>query len=212
VTQVSSKQHSGLTYFPPHKKGHFRSSPQDAYTFEVFAGPHRVDLAQGDCLFWLSTDRRIAHLTRGPQTVETAYFATLVRGFSPNTKTHELSETTVLPYINGCSTKQIFAPDRAGDPTWQLLSMPAHTTEQQHHIHSTARCVYILSGSGKCLLGMKKPTTLLLKSGGICVFDPMTPHHFETQSEKLVVLPVHVWSSSQDEHNHPMYNGTFRTS
>ena len=201
----------GMSYFEPGSTAHVISHDADPYYFETFVGNHAVQVQKGDCVFWLSDDRKTAHLQRGPAKIESRHFATMVRGFSPENKTSTVTGRTVLPYINGCSTKQIFAPDRAGDPTLQMLIIPPQTSEQHHHIHSTARCVFILSGSGTCVVGMGGATTIPLKPGTVCVFNPMSPHHFETQDESLVVLPVHVWSSSGAEHDHPMFNGTFRT-
>lgn len=201
----------GMRFFLSGTKAHVRSQESDCYYYETFAGSHTVAIQAGDCLFWLSDDRKSAHLSRGPSTILTPHFATMIRGFAPESKSSTITGGTVLPYINGCSTKQIFAPDRPGDPTLQVLHMPPGTSEQHHHIHPTARCVYILSGRGKCIVGMGDPETVTLETGSVCVFDPMSPHHFETESEALTVLPVHVWSSSGSEHDHPMFNGTFRT-
>ncbi len=200
----------GMSYFKPGSSNHVISDPSDPYYFETFVGSHKVQVQQGDSVFWLSSDLKTAHLSRGPVSIQSPHFATMVRGFAPESKTSTVTGKTVLPYINGCSTKQIFPPDRAGDPTLQMLIIPPRTSEQHHHIHSTARCVYILSGRGTCVIGMGGTTTIPLEPGTICIFNPMSPHHFETQEEQLVVLPVHVWSSSGAEHDHPMFNGTFR--
>lgn len=200
----------GMNYFKPGARAHVVSDPSDPYYFETFIGAHEVEVPQGDCLFWLGADLKTAHLTRGGTTLQSPHFATLVRGFAPENKSSTVTGKTVLPYINGCSTKQIFPPDRAGDPTLQMLIIPPESSEQHHHIHSTARCVYVLSGRGTCVIGMNGATTVPLEPGTVCIFNPMSPHHFETQTEQLVVLPIHVWSSSESEHNHPMFNGTFR--
>ena len=50
-----------------------------------------------------------------------------------------------------------------------------------------------------------------LVPGGICILDPMCPHHFETPyGNELVVAPLHVFSSVYGtETNHPMFNGTY---
>jgi hypothetical protein len=37
----------------------------------------------------------------------------------------------------------------------------------------------------------------------------MTPHHFVTEDDYLLVAPIHVYSSTALEKNHPMRNGTF---
>lgn len=199
-----------MRHFPSGSQSKVFSDEADPYYFETFVGAHTVNVSRGDCLFWLSDDKKSANLQRGVATIQTSHFATLVRGFAPENKSSTVTGNTVLPYINGCSTKQIFAPDRPGDPTLQLLHIPPGTSEQHHHIHSTARCVYVLSGRGTCVVGMNRNVTVPLEPGTVCIFNPMSPHHFETQNEALVVLPVHVWSSSIAEHDHPMFNGTFR--
>ena len=50
-----------------------------------------------------------------------------------------------------------------------------------------------------------------LKPGMTCILAPMCPHHFVTGDEPLSVLPVHVWSSTAAEWNHPMFLGTHLT-
>ncbi len=200
----------GMSYFGPGSVETKCSDDHDPYFYQTFIGSHKIEVQPGDCVFWLSEDKKTAHLQRGKAQITSLHFATIVRGFAPENKTSTITGKTVLPYINGCSTKQIFPPDRPGDPTLQLLIIPPHSSEQQHHIHSTARCVYVLSGKGTCVLGMGKSLRVPLEAGAVCVFNPMAPHHFETTDESLVVLPVHVWSSTDEEHNHPMFNGTFR--
>lgn len=45
--------------------------------------------------------------------------------------------------------------------------------------------------------------------GKTVILQKMCPHHFETDSEHLIVLPLHVFSSiGRAEENHPMFNGT----
>ena len=78
----------------------------------------------------------------------------MIRGYRTENKSVELGTNTVLPYVNGCSTRQVFPPDRAGDPTLQLLKIPPHSSEQAHHIHSTVRVVYVLEGWGHSIVGM----------------------------------------------------------
>lgn len=200
----------GVNYFKSGTIARAGSGAFDPYFFETFAGRHSVSIAAGDCAFWVSDDRKTALVQRGPAMIESSHFATLIRGFAPENKSSTLLGSTVLPYINGCSTKQIFPPDRIGDPTLQMLLIPPRTSEQHHHVHSTARSVYILSGRGSCVVGMDDAVKFPLETGTVCVFSPMSAHHFETQDEALVVLPVHVWSSSSAEYNHPMFNGTFK--
>ena len=130
-------------------------------------------------------------------------------GYTPETRTSSYSRGTDLPYINGCSTKQLIAPNRQGDPTWQLLKMMPHATEQKHHIHSTARIVYVVSGSGNSIVGMPDDTkSYPLSKGMVLVLPKMIPHHFTSNEDGLLVAPLHVFSSVNNEANHPMFNGT----
>lgn len=202
----------GVRYFKPGAQAKAISDPKDPYYFECYAGKNSVSVSAADCVFWLSDDKITACLNRGPATIESLHFATVIRGFAPENKTSTIVNKTILPYINGCSTKQIFPPDRPGDPTLQMLYIPPNATEQAHHIHSTARCVYVLSGHGRSVVGMDKKTTATnLEPGMVCVLERMCPHHFETEDSALVVLPVHIWSTVPGgENNHPMFNGTFR--
>jgi mannose-6-phosphate isomerase-like protein (cupin superfamily) len=188
------------------------SKASDPYRYQLFVGQHVVTVEAGDCAYWLSEDRLVAHLNRGPCQITSQHFLAIVRGFAPENKTSTITRGTVLPYINGASTKQIFPPDRPGDPTLQLLLMPPHTMEQAHHIHSTARLVYVLEGSGISVVGQKGNTsTHVLKPGTVIALDRMCPHHFKSFEENLLVMPLHVWSSTgRDESNHPMFNGTFQ--
>ena len=114
-----------------------------------------------------------------------------------------------LPYVNGCSTAQIFPPLRKGDPTLQWLRIPPHSSEQAHHIHSTARVVLVIDGAGDSVVGMGDGTIrTALTPGTVVVLEPMCPHHFETGREPLVCVPFHVWSSAAAEFAHPMFQGT----
>ena len=94
-----------------------------------------------------------------------------------------------------------------------MLNIPPHSAEQAHHIHSTVRVAYILSGTGRSIVGMEgKIVTEDLYPGKVCILEKMCPHHFETDDDHLVVIPLHVWSSvGAMEVNHPMFNGTHMT-
>lgn len=199
---------SGVIYTS--KSQVLQSDINEPYYFLTYSGKHQFNLEQGDCCFYLSEDKSTAICQRGPAKIKSLHFACIVRGYSPPNKSCEISSTTNLPYINGCSTRQIFAPERPGDPTWQLLKMPKNVSEQKHHIHPTARVVYIYKGSGYSIVGTKnKFKKTKLDEGMVCALSSMTPHHFETTSEELIVLPVHIWSTVGNlDLNHPMYNGT----
>jgi len=88
----------------------------------------------------------------------------------PADRSCSLDGLTVLPYVNGCSTKQIFAPPRPGYPTLQYLYIPAHSAEHAHHIHSTVRVVYTLSGKATSVVGMEGLTVKeKLTPGKVCI-------------------------------------------
>ncbi len=177
-----------------------------------FLKDNEIHVQRGDCVYYIIGD--IAHVKRGPFTLKdsNADIATVVRGYNPDSRTASIYQvSTTLPYVNGCSTKQIFPPERPGDPTLQLLRIPPYSAEQAHHIHSTTRVVYVYKGRGVSVVGMEQKTIrTLLVPGMICILDPMSPHHFETPfGEELVVVPLHIWSSPGSiEYNHPMFNGT----
>ncbi|MCB0421112.1 MAG: cupin domain-containing protein [Bdellovibrionales bacterium] len=190
----------------------FQAPDDQTYFFKTYIGKHKISVERGDCVYYFSSDAKWAHLQRGPVEVDSQICATVIRGYMPSERQASLSGTPLLPYINGCSTRQIFAPPRLGDPTLQLLMIPAGSSEQAHHIHSTVRVVYVLQGRGMSIVGM--PGTLdetELTPGMVCILDPMCPHHFTTPfNEDLVVVPLHIFSSVPSlETNHPMYNGTF---
>jgi mannose-6-phosphate isomerase-like protein (cupin superfamily) len=200
----------GVQYFEPNDNAVVTASSSDLYFYTTYVGSHEIEVERGDCVYFISDDRRSALLQRGPVKVQSSHVATVIRGYMPEDKTSGIVTKTVLPYVNGCSTKQIFPPDRLGDPTLQMLNMPPHSSEQVHHIHSTVRVVYVLSGSGRSVVGMDgKEVIENLYPGKSLVLEPMCPHHFETDEESLIVIPLHVFSSvGASESNHPMFNGT----
>lgn len=206
-------RHYGIRYFESSSKEIFEASPEQLYYFKTFVGEHEIRVDFGDCVYYFADDLQTAFVRRGKCVVESRHCATVIRGYMPPDASCSLRGTTVLPYINGCSTKQIFPPIRAGDPTLQYLYMPAGSREQEHHIHSTARVVLVLKGRGKSFVGLEDAAfERELKPGTICIFDPMCPHHFETPfGESLTVAPLHVFSSVPNlEMNHPMFNGTVK--
>lgn len=202
----------GVQYFEPGSTTTLEAKANDLYYFRLFVGEHAIDIPFGDCLYYVSDDKATAHVTRGPARIKSKHCATLIRGYMPENKSSGIVTKTNLPYVNGCSTKQVFPPERLGDPTLQILDIPPYSSEQAHHIHSTARIAYVLSGSGFSIVGLKqKLLREPLYPGKIAVLHKMAPHHFETEDERLVVLPLHVWSSVGSlETHHPMFNGTFQ--
>ncbi len=190
----------------------FLSKDEDQYSYKIYVGEKTFHLDAGDCCFYLSNDKKRALSARGKKQIKSKHFATIIRGYAPPEKTASIHLETNLPYVNGCSTRQIFTPERAGDPTWQMLKMPMGTIEQLHHIHPTARAVYVYQGRGISVVGT--PTYAVkteLVPGMVCVLEPMCPHHFETTDSELIVLPVHIWSSTEGlDFNHPMFHGTLK--
>ena len=182
------------------------------YAYTAYIGPQDFELAAGDCAFMLSPELDAVLRLRGEKTLSSGHFAVVVRGYAPDDAQRVLLTGMNLPYVNGCSIKQLFPPERAGDPCMQQLWMPPFSKEQAHHIHPTARVLLVSHGSGVCVLGMEGKTERVeLAKGGKLVLDPMCPHHFETRDEPLSVLPVHVWSSTPGERSHPMMAGTHFT-
>ncbi|PKL77444.1 MAG: hypothetical protein CVV27_05440 [Candidatus Melainabacteria bacterium HGW-Melainabacteria-1] len=200
----------GIRYLDPEASAVIEAREDDLYYYQVYAGQQQVEVARGDCVYWLSDDKTEAHLRRGPISVSSRWLATVIRGYMPENKTAGLLTRTTLPYINGCSTRQVFPPERLGDPTLQLLEIPPYSSEQSHHIHSTVRVVYVLAGSGRCIVGMNRKEAISeLYPGQIVLLEKMCPHHFETDEEPLRVLPLHIYSSTgPQEYQHPMFNGT----
>ena len=49
-----------------------------------------------------------------------------------------------------------------------------------------------------------------LTPGTVVILDKMIPHHFSTDEEGLIVLPIHIFSSTSLENNHPMFAGTHK--
>jgi len=203
----------GVQYFDPNSRLVVEAKEDDLYYYQVFIGKHQIAVEKGDCVYFLSDDKKTAYLNRGAVTVESSHIATVIRGYMPEDKSSTITTKTNLPYVNGCSTKQVFAPDRLGDPTLQLLDIPPYSSEQAHHIHSTVRVAYIISGTGRSIVGMNEENVVEdLYPGKAVVLEKMCPHHFETDGEHLIVLPLHVFSSiGASELNHPMFNGTIMT-
>lgn len=200
----------GVAYLQPGTNAVVASDDADMYRYEAYHGKHQVTVELGDCVFTKVNDQ--AQLLRGPCVIDSEEIAVVVRGYAPPNKTTSLRSRMILPYVNGCSTRQLFPPERGGDPTMQLLTIPPYSSEQAHHIHSTVRVVYVLEGEGWSIVGTAdKCIRQKLVPGMTIILNNMVPHHFETKSKALLVMPVHVWSALPAglESNHPMFNGTF---
>jgi mannose-6-phosphate isomerase-like protein (cupin superfamily) len=200
----------GARYFAAGAIETFEARPTNLYFYRAYVGTHTVTIEQGDCVYWIGDEARSACLRRGPARIQSRHLATVIRGYMPEDKSTTMLQGTTLPYVNGCSTKQLFPAERPGDPTLQLLYMPSHTTEQAHHIHSTARVVFVLEGKGTSVVGLgARVARHELSAGMVCVLEPMCPHHFETDSDSLLCIPLHIFSTvGRQELDHPMFNGT----
>lgn len=212
LTEKTITEAYGACYFDNSTPQVVTARDGDLYFYTSYIGNHNITVEKGDSVFFLSDDQQTALVAKGPIKIQSHHIATVIRGYMCDNKSSDIGSATHLPYINGCSTKQIFPPIRPGDPTLQMLYMPAHTNEQAHHIHSTVRVVYVLSGRGKSVVGMKNHhQTHHLREGMTMILNGMCPHHFETEDSDLTVLPLHIYSSvGPQEHNHPMFNGTYK--
>lgn len=202
----------GVQFIDPETQVIYQAREADLYFYTVYAGKHTLQVERGDCVFYLAEDKQQAHVCRGPVEIHSHWLATVIRGYMPENKSSGLKTQANLPYVNGCATRQVFPPERLGDPTLQMLDIPPYASEQVHHIHSTVRVVYVLHGHGRSVVGMdKKQLTCELYPGQIIILEKMCPHHFETSDERLIVLPLHVFSSvGALENAHPMFQGTYR--
>ena len=186
------------------------SPDNELYSYKAYIGEHKeITVEKGDSA-WIVSDTQVKSI-RGYAKVSSEKLCVVIRGYAGDNKLSGYETLSNLPYVNGCTSNQLIAPLRIGDPTAQLLFLPKFTQEQAHHIHSTARIVYVLSGKGKSIQGM--PGNLKeykLKPGKVIILDKNIPHHFETKNSELVVIPIHIFSSTPLEYNHPMFNGTFK--
>jgi quercetin dioxygenase-like cupin family protein len=177
------------------------------YTHTTYVGDQTVHVSAGDTA-WLIEDGRVCVIP-GPEAIDSKQMCVVLRGYNCGYRSAVIGGSdTNLPYINGCSTDQLIHPIRPGDPTLQKLYIPPHASEQKHHIHSTARVVYVYEGTGWSIIGMKGQEKYLLEEGDVIILDKMEPHHFETEDNGLTVIPFHVYSSTPLEHNHAMKLGT----
>lgn len=186
------------------------SGNQDLYQYTVYIGNHTIKTNKYSS-YWYVKDSLAVCETGSGNSIVTDTFCVEIYGYTPETRYTSFSRGTDLPYVNGCSTKQLIPAVRQGDPTLQMLLIPSYTSEQLHHIHSTPRVVYVLKGTGYSIMGTENNTaTYELNEGDVVILDKMVPHHFETKESSLVVLPLHIFSSTPLEHDHPMFNGTHK--
>jgi len=200
----------GAHYWAKEESDVYESAVEDLYYYRAYMGEHELpDFASGGSCLMVANDRRSVKWTR--MWGESKHIAVYLPAYQCGEKTTSLSERANLPYVNGCATRQLFPPERIGDPTFQQLTMPPYTSEQMHHIHPTARVVHVLKGRGWSIVGQDgDDEETELTEGMTCVLDPMCPHHFRTEDTPLTVLPIHIFSSTPQaiESNHPMFNGT----
>ena len=215
-TRAELMEKFGVTYYEPGAKAVYESKPDNLYSYKVYVGSHVIVVEKGEsaCALNDSDDENTAVWISTPgEEIRTDKIAIVIQGYTPPNRMAMLPERAYLPYVNGCSTAQIFPPLRAGDPTLQWLDIPPYSAEQAHHIHSTVRVVYIVSGKGRSIVGMEHGEVIEeLKAGMVLVLEPMCPHHFDTpQGEHLICVPFHVFSSTPAEFGHPMFLGTHLT-
>lgn len=188
----------------------YSSGEQDLYQFTVYIGKHSIKTNKY-ASYWYIEEDLVGCKSGTGEMLNSSTFCVEIWGYTPETRISTFNRGTDLPYVNGCSTKQIIPPVRPGDPTLQMLLIPPNTSEQMHHIHSTPRVVYVAKGSGYSIIGTSiSSTNYDLNQGDVLILDKMVPHHFETKEEALVVLPIHIFSSTTLEHDHPMFNGTHK--
>lgn len=184
------------------------STEKDLYQYKCFVKSQSIQTNHLSS-YWYLNSKQVGCFVGNGDVFEDFDVCVEIFGYTPESRTSTYTRGTDLPYLNGCSTKQLIPPNRHGDPTWQLLQMQPNTTEQKHHVHSTARIVYVVSGSGESVVGMPaNKKTHKLEQGMVLILDKLEPHHFVSYDDGLIVAPLHIFSSSQNEFNHPMFNGT----
>lgn len=189
----------------------FRSGPNDLYQYNVFIGKQNISVNSRNSYWYINHATAICYTPTLAKTIGIDEFCVEIFGYTPEERQSTFLRGTDLPYVNGCSTKQLIPPARPGDPTFQYLLIPAGCSEQQHHIHATPRVVYVAEGNGTSVVGMgSNAKEYPLNPGDVIILGKMVPHHFETKDKDLVVLPIHIFSSGPSEYNHPMFNGTHK--
>jgi hypothetical protein len=183
----------------------------ELYQYRVYVGKNKIK-TDSKCSYWYIDSSSVYCCTGDGSIIDSNIMCVEIFGYTPENKMSTFRRGTDLPYINGCSTKQLIPVSRPGDPTFQMLLIPSGTSEQSHHIHATSRIVYVLKGQGNSIVGTPNNcVSYPLCEGDIIILSKMIPHHFETKDKDLIVLPLHIFSSiAIEEFNHPMYNGTHR--
>ena len=197
-------------FYHVNKKEVVECSPSSLYQYRVYIGEHCINPTQYNS-YWSISGNRVICQTASEPFLSNAMCVEIF-GYTPETRTSTFNHPAELPYINGCSTKQLIPPARPGDPTFQLLHIPSYTSEQAHHIHPTDRVVYVADGNGFAVIGSSThSTTVPLEPGQIIILPRMVAHHFVTLHHSLTVIPLHIFSSvAGHDYDHPMFNGTHR--
>lgn len=188
-----------------------KSNSKDLYNYILYSGYNEIKTVETSSYWYIDKDT-VKCISGTGEVLISRIMCVEILGYTPENRSSSYYKHTELPYINGCSTKQLIPAVRPGDPTFQLLYMPPYTKEQEHHIHATVRVVYVHKGKGTSIIGTSTNSNkIALTSGKILLLDKMVSHHFETEESELVVMPLHIFSSiSSEEFNHPMFNGTHR--
>ena len=119
-----------------------------------------------------------------------------------------------LSYIDGCSTSILVHPPRLGDPTLNLLHIPAGT-DQSEHLHPTLRVGVVLRGSGWAVTrdrGTLERTSRPLSEGDLFAIDPQEWHSFRTEPgrDALDVIAYHPDTDcGPTDQAHPMLTRTY---
>jgi quercetin dioxygenase-like cupin family protein len=187
------------------------SGISDLYQYCVYVGEHTITTSAQASYWYLKNNLAVSHTGDNTLLISQQICVEIV-GYTPEYRASSFVRGTDLPYVNGCSTKQLINPARPGDPTFQMLYIPPNTSEQVHHIHATPRVVYVADGEGVSVVGSATSSkSHKLTKGDVIILPKMVPHHFMTKKSSLTVLPVHVFSSiASAEFDHPMYNGTHK--
>jgi hypothetical protein len=196
---------------PKNQQYTHNSDHSDLYQYTAYIGHHKIKTSDKSS-YWYIDNSQVHCSVGNNKYLKSDVLCVEIIGYTPETRSSSFNRGTDLPYINGCSTKQLITAARSGDPTFQYLYIPKFTSEQEHHIHSTDRIVYVYSGQGISKVGTSGNfQTHQLNQGDTIILKKMIPHHFETTDSELIVLPLHIFSSTgSTEFNHPMYNGTHR--
>lgn len=116
-----------------------------------------------------------------------------------------VEKTGRLAYIDGCTDSCLIQPTKQGDPCLNALYFPPGV-KQTAHTHPSNRVGIIVSGHGVCVTQKEK---IPLHPGQVFCIHQDGVHHFETDTEPLVVIAYHPDSDfGPTDQCHPMINRT----